>query len=108
MSTWVVVLIAWVVLSRFGPWRWGRRRSRLARRRARLARRWGWWGPWIGGGAWGMGRWGGSWDDESAPSTRPLLPPESPVERLQREWVEGRITVEEYEDGLDRIYRQAR
>ncbi len=67
-----------------------------ARRRARWARRERW-----------RRRWGGYAEQraEVAEAPRPrALPPESPLERAQREYVNGRITVEEYERELDRIY----
>lgn len=36
----------------------------------------------------------------------PALPPESPVDRLQRQFVAGELTVEEYEQQLDRVLKR--
>ena len=36
----------------------------------------------------------------------PELPRPDPVTELQRAWVNGRITDEEYESALDRVYRK--
>ncbi len=47
--------------------------------------------------------------DESASKLearpRPALAPESPMERLQRQFVAGDLTIEEYEQQLDKVLR---
>ncbi len=67
------------------------------------------------GGPWGGGRWGGGWRRGSLPGERmerelPTAarsgrvaaprPPETAEERLRREFVEGKLTMEEYESRL--------
>jgi hypothetical protein len=37
----------------------------------------------------------------------PAAPPESPMEALQRRYVDGSLTVEQYEAELDRLYRSS-
>lgn len=39
----------------------------------------------------------------SAPAAK-ALPPRDPVAELQREWVEGRLSDEQYEAGLDEVF----
>jgi hypothetical protein len=41
---------------------------------------------------------------KESPEPPAAIAPEDPVGRLQRDWISGRITDREYEDGLDAVY----
>lgn len=88
MPEWLIILIVFFVVSRVvrsrghGRHCMGGRSQRLDRAERRALRR------------------------ESQPAI-PAAKPETPMEALQRRYVEGNLTVEQYEAELDKLYRRS-
>lgn len=118
MAFLIVIVVAWLVARRV---LWVRRSAHTG---GLYGRRW----PHAGGLCWRASAYAGDLDGRPFGGRRELdrwLPPppsvprggqpapaeaapEHPVARLQREWVAGRITDEEYERGLDAAYADPR